>query len=101
MLQRLPIALAQVKAGSRSDDLLNKIRQIIYTSFLFQQTRFSRQAEIFLVFLPYEPGMFLKCFLINQIQIIIPMIPTFLCSCAKKKKKKTKKTCRPLRPLRF
>ena len=35
MLQRLPIALAEVKAGSRSDDLLNKIRQIIYTSFLF------------------------------------------------------------------
>ena len=95
MLQRLPIALAQVKAGSRSDDLLNKIRQIIYTSFLFQQTRFSRQAEIFLVFLPYEPGMFPKCFLINQIQIIIPMIPTFLCSCAKKKKKKQKKRADP------
>ena len=28
--------------------------------------------------------MFLKCFLINQVQITIPMIPMFLCSCAKK-----------------
>ena len=30
MLQRLPIALAQVKAGNNSENLLNKIRQIIY-----------------------------------------------------------------------
>ena len=30
MLQRLPIALAQVKAGNTSENLLNKIRQIIY-----------------------------------------------------------------------
>ena len=30
MLQILPIALAQVKAGNTSDNLLNKIRQIIY-----------------------------------------------------------------------
>ena len=28
MLQRLPIALAQVKAGNNSEDLLNEIRQI-------------------------------------------------------------------------
>ena len=31
MLQRLPIALAQVKAGSNSKNLLNEIRQIIYS----------------------------------------------------------------------
>ena len=31
MLQRLPITLAQVKAGSNSENLLNKIRQIIYS----------------------------------------------------------------------
>ena len=31
MLQRLPIALAQVKAGNNSDSLLNKIRQIVYS----------------------------------------------------------------------
>ena len=29
MLQRLPIALAQVKAGNTSENLHNKIRQII------------------------------------------------------------------------
>ena len=31
MLQRLPEALAQVKAGKNSQDLLNEIRQIIYS----------------------------------------------------------------------
>ena len=31
MLQRLPIALAQVKAGNTSENLHNKIRQIIYS----------------------------------------------------------------------
>ena len=30
MLQRLPIALAQVKASNTSENLLNEIRQIIY-----------------------------------------------------------------------
>ena len=30
MLQRLPIALAQVKAGNKSGNLLNEVRQIIY-----------------------------------------------------------------------
>ena len=29
MLKRLPIALAQVKAGNNSDSLLNEIRQIV------------------------------------------------------------------------
>ena len=33
MLQRLPIALAQVKAGNNSEDLLNEIRQIIYSLY--------------------------------------------------------------------
>ena len=31
ILQRLPIALAQVKAGNNSESLLNEIRQIIYS----------------------------------------------------------------------
>ena len=31
MLQRLPIALAQVKAGNTSENLLNESRQIIYS----------------------------------------------------------------------
>ena len=34
MLQRLPIALAQVKAGNMSKNLLNEIRQSIYSLFL-------------------------------------------------------------------
>ena len=31
MLQRLPIALGQVKAGNNSESLLNEIRQIVYS----------------------------------------------------------------------
>ena len=33
MLQRLPIALAQVKESDTSEKLLNKIRQIIYSLY--------------------------------------------------------------------
>ena len=33
MFQRLPIALAQVKAGNASENLLNKIRQTIYSLY--------------------------------------------------------------------
>ena len=33
MLQRLPIALAQVKAGNNSERLLYEIRQIIYSLY--------------------------------------------------------------------
>ena len=33
MLQRLPIALAQVKARNNSEILLNKIRQIVYSLY--------------------------------------------------------------------
>ena len=33
MLQRLPIALAQVKAGNTSENLLNEIRKIIYSLY--------------------------------------------------------------------
>ena len=31
MLQRLPIVLLQVKAGNNSENLLNDIRQIVYS----------------------------------------------------------------------
>ena len=31
ILQRLPIALAQVKVGTNSESLLNEIRQIVYS----------------------------------------------------------------------
>ena len=33
MLERLPIALAQLKAGNTSENLLNEIRQIIYSLY--------------------------------------------------------------------
>ena len=33
MLQRFPIALAQVKANNNSENLLNEIRQIIYSLY--------------------------------------------------------------------
>ena len=33
MLQRLPIAFAQVKAGKNSESLLNQIRQIVYALY--------------------------------------------------------------------
>ena len=37
MLQRLPIALAQVKAGNNSESLLNEIRQIAYSLYQSKQ----------------------------------------------------------------
>ena len=33
MVQRLPIALEQVKAGNNSEKLLNQIRQIVYSLY--------------------------------------------------------------------
>ena len=37
MLERLPIALAQVKAGNNSESLLNEIRQIAYSLYQSKQ----------------------------------------------------------------
>ena len=37
MLQRLPVALAQVKAGNHSESLLNEIRQILYSLYQSKQ----------------------------------------------------------------
>ena len=37
MLQRLPIALAQVKAGNNSKKILNEIRQIVYSLYHSKQ----------------------------------------------------------------
>ena len=42
MLQRLPIALAQVKAGNNSESLLNEIRQIVYS--LYQSKQITKKA---------------------------------------------------------
>ena len=33
MLQRLPIALTQIKAGNNSESLLNEIRKIVYSLY--------------------------------------------------------------------
>ena len=41
MLQRLPIALAQVKAGNNSESLLNEIRKIVYS--LYQSKRITKK----------------------------------------------------------
>ena len=38
MLQRLSIALAQVKAGNNSENLLNEIRQIVYSLYQSKET---------------------------------------------------------------
>ena len=37
MLQRLPIALAQVNAGNNSENLLNEIGQIVYSLYQSKQ----------------------------------------------------------------
>ena len=37
MLQTLPIALAQVKAGNNSESLLKEIRQIVYSLYQSKQ----------------------------------------------------------------
>ena len=37
MIQRLPIALAEVKAGNNSENLLNEIRQIVYSLYQSKQ----------------------------------------------------------------
>ena len=41
MLQRLPIALTQVKASNTSENLLNEIRQIVY--FLYQSQEITKK----------------------------------------------------------
>ena len=37
MLQRLPIALAQVKTGNNLESLLNEMRQIVYSLYQSKQ----------------------------------------------------------------
>ena len=40
MLKRLPIALAQIKAGNNSESLLNEIRQILY--YLYRSKKITK-----------------------------------------------------------
>ena len=44
MLQRLPVALAQVKAGNNSEILLNEFRQIGYS--LYQSKQITKKYTI-------------------------------------------------------
>ena len=44
MLQRLPISLAQIKAGNNSKSLLNEIRQIVY--FCINQNKLPKKYVI-------------------------------------------------------
>ena len=41
MIQRLKIAISQVKAGNTSENLLNEIRQIIY--YLYRQKEVTKK----------------------------------------------------------
>ena len=41
MLQRFPIVLAQVKVGITSENLINEVRQIIYS--FYQEKKSTRQ----------------------------------------------------------
>ena len=44
MLQRLPKALAQVKASNKSERLLNEIRKIVYS--LYQSKKITKEYSI-------------------------------------------------------
>ena len=46
MLQRLPIALARVKAGNKSENLLNEIRKIVYSLYQLKQITKKRYNHI-------------------------------------------------------
>ena len=43
-LQKLPIALAEVKAGNNSENLFSEIQQIVY--FLYQSKEITRKVSI-------------------------------------------------------
>ena len=43
MIQRLPIALALVKEGNTSENLLNEIRQIVY--YLYREKRVTKKVD--------------------------------------------------------
>ena len=51
MFKRLPIALAQIKAGNNSESLLNEIRQIVYSLYrskesIQQHNQFNKSINI-------------------------------------------------------
>ena len=66
MLQRLPIALAQVKADNNSERLLNEIRQIVYS--LYQSKQITKKVY----------NNIIKSIQWNFTQICIKMDTTFM-----------------------
>ena len=60
MLQRLPIALAQVKAGNNSESLLNEIRQIVYSLYQSKQiTKKGIQPHTRIYSITYKKGHYI------------------------------------------
>ena len=53
MLQRLPTVLAQVKAGNNSENLLNEIKQIIYSLYQSKEITKNVYNNIFFLVLLY------------------------------------------------
>ena len=51
MLQRLPIALAQVKAGNNSENLLNEMRQIIYSLYQLKKKKLKSIQQLNKIFI--------------------------------------------------
>ena len=47
MLQRLPIALAEVKAGNNSENLLKEMRQIVYS--LYQSKEINKKLYNYII----------------------------------------------------
>ena len=58
MLQRLPIALAQVKASNNSENLLNEIRQIVYSLYQLKEITFKVYNKIIKSIYKYENGYY-------------------------------------------
>ena len=56
LLQRLPIALAQVKASNNSENLLNEIRQMIYS--LYQSKEITKKYNNIIKSYNYKNGYY-------------------------------------------
>ena len=57
MLQRLPIALGQVKAGNNSESLLNEIRQIVY--YLYESKQITKKVYINIINNVWKNGYYI------------------------------------------
>ena len=57
ILQRLSIALAQVKAGNNSENLLNEIRQIVY--YLYESKQITKKVYINIINNVWKNGYYI------------------------------------------